>query len=261
MGTKAVTETPAGYTSPADQLARMAYVRRGVRKARKIRRVLERELGPAPWPEVRGLDLGCGPGTIAAYLGRLAGSFVGVDVDRAALDIARSRFRYPNLEFLYNAEPRLPFDDASFDLIVANHVYEHVRDVEAFFEEVRRLIKPAGRVYLAAAGKYQLLEPHYKLPFLSWLPGKIADAYLKLAGREEDYDVHLVSYRRLFRLLEPFDVREYTAAVVAEPERFGAAAEVPANRVLRRLAAFLARRAPSLSPTRIFVLRPKGARE
>jgi len=247
----------AGYASPPDQLARMADLRRGVRKGIKIRRVLERELGPAPWPGVRGLDVGCGPGTIAAYLAKRAGSFVGLDVDAEAVALAQRRFRYPNLEYVCHTSSRLPFEDGAFDLIIVNHVYEHVRDPAALFAEVRRLLKADGRAYLAAAGKYHLIEPHYYLPFLSWLPRRLADFYLRLFGRPEGYDVHLLSCRRLLRLLEPFDLTEYTARIVASPREFGAGDVVPGGRLVRRLAAAALRRFPALSPTRIFVLRPK----
>jgi hypothetical protein len=67
--------------------------------------------------------------------------------------------------------------------------------------------------------------------------------------------VNLLSYRKLFRLLEPFDVREYTAAAVADPRRFAAEDVVPRWRPLRRLLAGLTRVLPATAPTRIFVLR------
>jgi SAM-dependent methyltransferase len=250
-----MTAEVAGYASPPDQLARMAQLRRGVRKGIKICRVLEQELGPAPWPGVRGLDFGCGPGTIAAYLAKRAGTFVGVDIDVDAVALARRRFRYPNLEFVCHASSRLPFDDGAFDVIIVNHVYEHVRDGAALFAEVRRLLKAGGLAYLAAAGKYQLLEPHYHLPFLSWLPRRLADLYLRIFGRPEGYDVRLISYRRLLKMLAAFDVTEYTARVVAAPGDFGAGDVVPAARALQRLLATALRLLPALSPTRLFVLR------
>jgi len=248
----------AGYPSPPDQLARMAQLRRGARKGRKIRRVLECELGPAPWPDVRGLDLGCGPGTITAYLAKRAGSFVGLDIDAEAVAAARRRFRYPNLEFIHHASAALPFEDGAFELVVVNHVYEHVREAAALFAEVRRLLKPGGVAYLAAAGKYQLLEPHYRLPFLSWLPRRPADLYLKIAGRPEGYDVRLMSYRRLLKMLAAFDVAEYTARVVAAPGDFGAGDVVPGGRFAQRLLAAAVRRFPAVAPTRIFILRQRG---
>jgi len=235
----------------------MADLRRGVRKARKIRRVLEAELGPAPWPGLRGLDVGCGPGTITAYLAKLSGKFVGVDVDEAALALARDRFRAANVEFQLNPSPALPFEKGAFDVVILNHVYEHVGDVRQLFAEVHRVLRPAGCAYLAAAGKYQLVEPHYYLPFLSWLPPPAATAYLKLSGRGRSYDVRLLSFRRLRRLLAPFEVTEYTAAVVADPKKFAAEEVVPKNRAARRAAAAAIRLAPGIAPTRIFILRKR----
>lgn len=250
-----MTAEVAGYASPPDQLARMAQLRRGVRKGIKIRRVLERELGPAPWPDIRGLDVGCGPGTITAYLAKRAGSFVGVDIDAEAVALARRRFRYSNIEFIRNDSPRLPFEDGAFDVIIVNHVYEHVRDPAALFAEVRRLLKPGGLAYVAAGGRYQLLEPHYHLPFLSWLPRRAADFYLKIFGRSEGYDVKLMSYRRLLKMLAAFDITEYTARAVAAPQDFGAGDVVPAARPVQRLMATALRLFPALAPTRLFVLR------
>ena len=258
MSADASAASAAGYAMPADQVARMADIRRGVRKARKIRRVLERALGPAPWPASRVLDLGCGPGTVAAYFGRYAGSVVGVDVDAAALDAARRRFQRANLTFVLNREATLPFPAASFDAIILNHVYEHVADQAGFFREAARLLRPAGVAYLAAAGRWQLFEPHYGLPFLSWLPRRAANAYLRLAGRAEAYDVRLLSYRALGRLLAPFEVEEMTAAVIAEAGRYGATDVVRGPSWARRLYAAGARLVPALAPTRIFLLRKRG---
>ncbi len=247
----------AGYASPPDQRARLAGLRRGIRKARKIRYVLEERLGPAPWPGVRVLDFGCGPGVIAAYFTRIAAHVTGVDVDAAALAHARRRFRRPNLEFADLSAARLPFGDGTFDIVIANHVYEHVGDQAAFFREVRRVLKRSGSAYLAAAGRYQVIEPHYGVPFLSWLPRAAADLILRLAGRPEGYPVRLLSYRRLFKLLRPFDVREYTAAIIEDPRRFSAGDVFKLWRGLRPLFVFIGRRWPAASPTRVFLLSPR----
>ena len=40
---------------------------------------------------------------------------------------------------------RIPFPDATFDLLIANHVLEHVDDVAAAAQEMRRVLKPGGR--------------------------------------------------------------------------------------------------------------------
>jgi SAM-dependent methyltransferase len=50
-------------------------------------------------------------------------------------------------------ETPYPFPDNEFDLIVSNHVVEHVPDVMAFISELHRIAKPGGRI--------KLLAPHY----------------------------------------------------------------------------------------------------
>jgi SAM-dependent methyltransferase len=49
-----------------------------------------------------------------------------------------------------------PFQDSEFDLIVSNHVVEHVPDVIAFIAELHRITRPGGRI--------RLLTPHYTNP-------------------------------------------------------------------------------------------------
>lgn len=52
--------------------------------------------------------------------------------------------------------PAYPFADSSFDLIVGNHVIEHVRDAVAFMETLHRLLRPGGEL--------RLVTPHYTNP-------------------------------------------------------------------------------------------------
>lgn len=59
-----------------------------------------------------------------------------------------------------NAGP-IPFGDDSFDLIVGNHVIEHMRDPVAFFGECARVCKPGGLIYLAAPSERSLLLPGF----------------------------------------------------------------------------------------------------
>jgi SAM-dependent methyltransferase len=49
-----------------------------------------------------------------------------------------------------------PFPDDEFDLVVSNHVVEHVPDVMAFISELHRITRPGGRI--------RLLTPHYTNP-------------------------------------------------------------------------------------------------
>jgi len=101
-------------------------------------------------PESRVLDYGAGRGWAAVadpnpYRRRLADlrgdchSVVGVDVDRAVLT-------NPTLDeaFVVGDGERLPFDDESFDLIVCDSVFEHLRDPSHAAGEMIRVLKPGG---------------------------------------------------------------------------------------------------------------------
>jgi SAM-dependent methyltransferase len=97
---------------------------------------------------------------------------------------------------------RMPLRDSSMDLVVCNHLYEHVGNQPACLRELRRILGRRGTVYFTLCNKYRVIEPHYRLPFLSWLPAPAADAYLRLAGRGASYrDINFPNFNQLARSL------------------------------------------------------------
>jgi SAM-dependent methyltransferase len=88
----------------------------------------------------RVLDLGCRSGALTRYF--LEGnSVVGLDVDSAALEKAATLGIEP---VQANVEEPLPFEDASFDGVVAGGLFEHLRFPEALVAEIRRVLRPGG---------------------------------------------------------------------------------------------------------------------
>jgi SAM-dependent methyltransferase len=166
-------------------------------KARKIEALLD--LKPADRP-LRMLEVGTGSGGIAHYFGTHPVFRCDVDAD----DVDDSRQIRDGYRFAVVDNVRLPFDDATFDVAITNHVVEHVGDEAAqrlHLQEVRRVLKQDGAAYLAVPNRWQLVEPHYRLAFLSWLPPSWRTPYLRMRSRGVEYDCRPLSVPALEHLL------------------------------------------------------------
>lgn len=195
-------------------------------KAHKIRAVLQHWLGSNDLAGRTLLDVGSSTGYIADEM-RIAGArVIGLDIDVPGLVASRRRLPSETL-LLAAAGERLPLADGSVDLVLFNHIYEHVVDPAAVMLELRRVLAPGGALFLGLDNRRYPLEPHYRLIGLSWLPPDWGSRYLRLARRGDIYHEQLRSPRNLRRLAAGLDVWDYTHTVLAEPTRFAAADLVP----------------------------------
>lgn len=197
-------------------------------KAQKIIRVLQHYLGRADLFGLTVLDLGCSTGFISDELAAVGGHVVGVDIDESGLSAASTRFG-GTISFLCADGSALPFPDGSVDVIVFNQIYEHVVDPDAVMGEIRRVLAPAGVVYLGLGNRLQVIEPHHKLPLLSWLPAGLADRYMKAAGKGERYYERFRTKPGLRKLCAGLNLWDYTYTVLCQPERFAADDMVPSR--------------------------------
>src|SRR5262249_33157025 len=137
----------------------------------------------------RVLDLGCRYGALTrAYLE--GNEVVGVDVDREALAEAQKL----GIETLaVDVEQPLPFPSASFDVVVAGELIEHLRFPEEAVAEVQRVLRPGGLLLGSTPNAYRLKNR------LIFLRGRTPDFV--------DDPTHLRFYDvgSLRSLLAPFD--------------------------------------------------------
>ena len=158
-------------------------------KAEKILRLLELQPRDTPW---RVLEVGTGSGGIAHFLG----THPTIKCDVTSVDVYDLRMVSDGYAWQKVEGTTLPFDDAAFDVVITNHVIEHVgehADQLHHLRECRRVLAPNGRGYLSVPNRWMLVEPHFHLPFLSWIPRAWRDPYVRLMKKGDRYDCELLT--------------------------------------------------------------------
>lgn len=152
------------------------------------------DLQPGEWI----LECGCGPGWLwRENLDRIP---AGCDVTltdlspgmvaeaEAALGSSRPVFHFQ----VANVEA-LPFEDSTFDVVIANHMLYHVPDRPRALAQVHRVLKPGGRFYAATNGRNHMrelwqMQQHLRLPgHQEQAPGimGLGDVFSLENGREQ----------------------------------------------------------------------------
>jgi malonyl-CoA O-methyltransferase len=115
---------------------------------------LEEPVVRAAVGDVRGLavlDLGCGTGRHALWLAAAGAIVTAVDFSEGMLAEAKKKPGADGVRWLvHDLHQRLPFADGAFDLVVSGLVLEHLREINGFFAEARRVLKPGGRAVISA---------------------------------------------------------------------------------------------------------------
>lgn len=101
------------------------------------------------------LDLGCGAGTdllIAAQMAGSSGRAIGIDITPSMVKRARQsvdEMGLANVEVHEGMIEQVPLPDESVDVVISNGVIDLVPDKDAVFSEIKRVLKPGGRLQVA----------------------------------------------------------------------------------------------------------------
>lgn len=155
------------------------------------------------------LDLGCGDGRLSELID--AGDLTLADVSPVAL--ARARGRLPDATAVeLEPDTPLPLPDGAFDLVLCTETIEHVRDTQLLLSEIRRVLRPGGRLALTTPAH-----------------GRVTALRMLLGGLEHELDprsphLRLLTRRSLAALLDDlgFDVaslRRQAGALLALASR------------------------------------------
>jgi ubiquinone/menaquinone biosynthesis C-methylase UbiE len=165
------------------------------------------------------LDVGCSNAIfLDVVIEELKANFgLGVDLDADALPKPA-----PHRVGVVGNALALPVSDASIDLILCNHTYEHVSDAKKLLEEIRRVLRPNGIVYFGAMNSRWPIEPHYHIPFIHWLSKNWSAAIMKRFGYQTGYLEQPLNTPKLRQLVCDFDLYDYTLKVIARPKQYRA---------------------------------------
>ena len=192
-------------------------------KAMRMVKTLGHYFGHSKLKKLKVLDVGASTGIIDNVLAKNFDSVTGIDIDKVALDYAKTKYKRTNLKFQLGDAMKLKFKDNSFDIVICAHVYEHVPNSQKMFLEIYRVLKPKGVCYLAAVNSLWPMEPHYDLLFLSWLPKDLANIYVRIFGKAEKYHETPRNPWQLSHMIYDlrFRIYDYTEKIIKNPEFFG----------------------------------------
>lgn len=138
-------------------------------------------------PNARVLELGAGAGWLwAKNLARIPAGWDITLSDFASGMLAEARktlaqtahdFRYEEIDAQH-----IPYPDATFDAVIANHMLYHVPDRAKAIAEMRRVLKPDGRLYTATNGENHMREIHALMARLGFRPEEWLDGFVMVRG-------------------------------------------------------------------------------
>jgi SAM-dependent methyltransferase len=156
------------------------------------------------------LDVGCGDAGVAIAFAEAGARAAGIEPYAPSVERGAVRVREHGVEvdLRVGVAEALPYPDASFDLVILDNVLEHVADQARTLAEIRRVLRPAGLLYMVTPKPlafYSLWnDPHYDLAGLVLLPRRLQVWYFERVrgGGAGTYDVGRIPTRwRLRRLL------------------------------------------------------------
>ncbi|MDF9277109.1 methyltransferase domain-containing protein [Arthrobacter sp. EH-1B-1] len=159
----------------------------------------------------RVLDAGCGSGPLAAALKAKGAIMTGFDSSPAMLELARQRLGATANLCLADLGKSLPFADDSFDDVVSSLVLHYLEDWSGPLAEVRRVLKPGGRLILSV-----------NHPTVSLINQPDED-YFAIRQYSEDYEfdgepaVLTFWHRPLHAMINAFTSAGYRIVTVSEP--------------------------------------------
>ncbi len=196
------------------------------------------------------LDIGTGSGHIISDIAKHCKKATSVDMFDERLIKKGYSFRKVMGE-------KLPFPNNTFDVVISNHVLEHVPNQDIHLSEIYRALKKRGILYLATPNRWWWKDPHYQMPFITWLPRFVASPLFRVIKNKE-WDIYSLSYGNIKRRTRrQFFVYNKTLDILQRPDKYHLDTLKKIQPLLRTIPKPLLWLLNPLMPTYILILRKR----
>jgi SAM-dependent methyltransferase len=134
-------------------------------------------------PQSAALEVGCGAAGLTGILARCFHDVVALDADLDRMILAQKRcdeLALKNVILLCAFAESMPIAQDGVDFITCIEVLEHATSQGDLISELRRILRPGGRLYLTTPNRFSAgREPHVKLWGVGWLPRRFMNSYVR----------------------------------------------------------------------------------
>ncbi len=169
-----------------DYYAQESVTEATVQRFKQIRALILRVLGPERAGQMLDVaDVGCGAGSQCFLWAELGHRVHGLDINERLVELARRRAEETGsadrAEFSIGSAASLPWADGSMDVCISPELLEHVPNWRPCLDEMVRVLRPGGLLFLTTTNKLCPKQQEFDLPLYSWYPGFLKRRYERLA--------------------------------------------------------------------------------
>ena len=145
---------------------------------------------------LRVCDIGGGAGTLSRVIASYGHKPTCIDLNEALIETGRQRALEDglNIDFRVASATEVPFPDETFDLCVMAELLEHVEDWETCLDEIARVLKPGGAVFLSTTNAMCPRQSEFNLPLYSWYPTPLKRYWLRRAQTDRPDLANFATY-------------------------------------------------------------------
>lgn len=111
------------------------------------------------------IDIGCGGGYISNRIYEMSQSkqVVGIDFSSQAIELAKKKYKDKPITFIECTATNINLESNSIDIAVCFGLIEHIENFDLCFNEIKRILKQGGFLYLTSSNKHSFMYIHRKI--------------------------------------------------------------------------------------------------